>query len=151
MTPERNTDTMTLEAPEVSSDLTVVFEDRRVTISPRLSDSVAYSLIWRKRQWPSPSEDQIMLSAYVAFAACRRTGVFDGSFEDFTDAVVAIDVADTPADNAADDGGEPDPTSGDTAVPPQSSPLDLTPAPLTPPAPTGYPAPNPAAYPPPVV
>lgn len=131
-----------------TSEIVICFEDgRRVPVALRLSDTIGYSMVWRKRQWPSPEEDKMMVGAYSAFAAARRLGHFAGSFEAFTEAVLTLELTEDGTaeddDTAGAEAGEPVPTSAgiesSTPAPtpaPTQAGIEPTPAPLTAPEPT---------------
>ena len=138
---------MTTAIPETGT-IRIRFDGGRppALVTPRLSDTIAYSMIWRKRGWPSPQEDQLMVGTFAAFAACRRTGQFDGSFDEFIEQVLTLDPVDDDAENLPEsDGSTPaDPTSAGTDAPaptptptgPAQGGIDPTPAPQTAPEPT---------------
>lgn len=115
----------------------VTFEDGRTeTVYPRLGDTLQYSFVWKKRQWPSPQEDQILLSVFTAYAACRREGKFTGTFEDFQAQVVDFEEVDAdgePAPAPAPDESAPPVMpgfpAGDFPSPPTMTPQE--PAPIT--------------------
>lgn len=128
--------------------LRVEFDGGRppAVITPRIADNVAYSTTWRKRGWPSAQEDQHLATIFIAFAACRRTGQFSGSFEEFTEQALSIEPVGDDTPNPASDGSAPaepapaDPTSAGTAqtVPAPGTAqgsIDPTPAPLLAPEP----------------
>lgn len=106
-------------------DVTFI-DGRRETVTPRLADNVAYSMVWKKRDWPSPTEDQVLLAVFTAFAACRREQKFSGSFEDFQNDVATID------ETAPDDDGAPaEPASSSEfggGFPTMPAPPAMTPA-----------------------
>jgi len=76
-----------------------------------VADRVAFSETRGKRKWPTLQEDPDLAATFWAFAACRREGVFSGSFDQFTVEAAEVDVTPTPDEYAQ---GLPDPTQTGT-------------------------------------
>lgn len=66
-------------------------------------DLIRYDLVrGRDPQFPSYAEAKFLALTYFAFAAAKRTGLYDGTWTDFRDRD-CVDVSDTtPADGSAD-------------------------------------------------
>lgn len=108
----------------------VTFEDGRTeTVYPRLGDTLQYSFVWKKRQWPSPQEDQILLSVFTAYAACRREGKFTGTFEEFQTQVVDFEEVDADGEPAPAPEAGPMPgfPAGEFQTPPPMTPQEPAP------------------------
>ena len=122
-----------------NSFVIVFVDDRRETVTPRLSDTVAYSMVWKKHGWPSPSEDQLLAGVFTAFAAARREQKFVGNFETFQDQVRTVEQIaegdDDPTEPAAPAPAPPTPdvtapSTPATTPPPPPSMSPQEPAPI---------------------
>ncbi|MGK9271040.1 hypothetical protein KXR83_08565 [Williamsia muralis] len=116
-----------------NSFVIVFVDDRRETVTPRLSDTVAYSMVWKKHGWPSPTEDQLLMGVFTAFAAARREQKFVGNFESFQDQVRTVE-------EIAEDDDDPTEPAAPAPAPP-------TPAVTAPPTPATTPPPPPSMSP----
>lgn len=66
-----------------------------------LADQVAYSQTRQRHKWPTMEDDPLLFGAFLAYSAMKRLGLFEGSWDMFTESVAAVD---------ADDIDEVDPT-----------------------------------------
>lgn len=108
----------------------IVFVDgRRETVTPRLGDTVAYSMVWKKHSWPSPTEDQLLMGVFTAFAAARREQKFVGNFEAFQDQVRTVE-------EIAEDDDDPTEPAAPAPAPPTPDVTAPTPATTPPPPPS---------------
>lgn len=70
---------------------TVAFDDGSVLdIVVDNRDLVTWDMVRPGRGWPAASEAPFLFQSFIAWAACRRTGLFAGTFDEFQ--AVAADV-----------------------------------------------------------
>ena len=70
-----------------------------------IADQVLYSTTRHKHKWPTMTEDPLLFQNFLAYAALKRTGLFDGSWLEFGASAAMVEL-----DEDGDD--TEDPTAG---------------------------------------
>lgn len=65
-------------------------DGREIEIPVIIADQIAYSNAARKFNWPSAEKDPMLAGIYFGFAAAKRTGEFEGTWDEFTHQVVQV-------------------------------------------------------------
>lgn len=60
-----------------------------------VADQVGYSTVRQRHKWPTLQDDPVLAGSYMAYLAMKRLGLFEGTWEKFTNSVSVVSSDDT--------------------------------------------------------
>lgn len=86
-------------------------------VMTNLFDQVAYDRERIRRRWPPMQDNQMTFAAFTAYSAMRRQGMYTGTYDDFLNAVAAVDEHNDDADDDVDPYAWTDPADAHEPIP----------------------------------